>query len=495
MTVVLDQIEGRLIAMSQVPLGSTLTADAPVGATVLEVAETGDFDEDGGQLATVDGLVYDYIAVDEDAATLTLATGLTAAMTVDDPVNLYDSELAGVIVEYVGLVLLDDQDPGDEPIEVTIQHSLVDLLAETIRGGAAEAVTLVRDGDDDFMIWQVDGKIALNVALEKVNTDLTAALTQLNSDLNVLNTVTIPQIQTDLVDAQTSIVSLNALFPITTTSISDGAITTPKMTANSINGDRIAANTLHAAKIVGLSITADKLAANSVSADKIVANSIGADKLTANAIDGKTITGVTITGSVFSTGGSRPITISSDTIDFAGGPLIQYAGGDLVLSYGASAIQIGSGVDIFGALTLHSDVIGALTATGTVTGNRLVTDIGTTGSAANTYMDTAGMLLKSTSSRRYKYDVETADLDPAVALNLRPTTHRRYDDPGYDETDPAAGRLYLSLIAEEAAELSPWLATYDEAGQPDGLDVPAILMHMLATTQSLAARLHVLEAA
>ncbi len=401
-----DQIEGRLIAMSQVPFGSTLTADAPIGATVLEVAETGDFDEDGGQLATVDGLVYDYIAVDEDAATLTLATGLTAALTVDDPVNLYDSELAGVIVEYVGLVLLDDQDPGDEPIEVTVQHSLVDLLAETIRGGAAEAVTLVRDGDDDFMIWQVDGKIALNVALDKVNTDLTAALTQLNSDLNVLNTVTIPQIQTDLVDAQTSIDSLNGLFPITTTSISDGAITTPKMTANSINGDRITANTLHAAKIVGLSITADKLAANSVSADKIVANSIGADKLTANAIDGKTITGATVIGATIDSvsGGNRGIHV--DTSGF-----FTYAndgsGGLFGVNFGLK--QVYASVD-FSAPTV--------TASGTVTGNRLVTGIGTSAAAANTYMDSAGMLLKSTASAaKYKENFRPVDLDGDALLD------------------------------------------------------------------------------
>lgn len=403
--VVLDQIEGRLIAMSQVPFGSTVTADAPVGATVLEVAETGDFDEDGGQLATVDGLVYDYIAVDEDAATLTLATGLTAALTVDDPVNLYDSELAGVIVEYVGLVLLDDQDPGDEPIEVTIQHSLVDLLAETIRGGAAEAVTLVRDGDDDFMIWQVDGKIALNVALEKVNTDLTAALTQLNSDLNVLNTVTIPQIQTDLADAQTSIDSLNGLFPITTTSISDDAITTPKMTANSINGDRIAANTLHAAKIVGLSITADKLAANSVSADKVVANSIGADKLTANAIDGKTITGATIVSPTITSG----IEGRGYKIDTSG--FFTYAndgtGGLFAVNFGAK--QVYASVD-FSAPTV--------TASGTITGNRLVTGIGTSAAAANTYMDSAGMLLKSTASAaKYKENFRPVDLDGGALLD------------------------------------------------------------------------------
>ncbi len=477
-----ERFYGRVVAVDAQHAGSTLTTDATIGATVLSVVDVLDFELDGGQV-TIGGVTYDYTSADETANTVTLATGLTTAAATDDEVAIYDPDAQGIVVEYVALVLLDEQDPGDQPIEVTLQHSLVDMLQQSVRSGAAESVTLVRDGDDDFMIWQVDGKLAINVALKTATDAYDLAMGQLQADLLELNEVTLPGVQADIAALNADLATLDGLFPITSTSIADGAITTPKMTANSINGDRILANTLHANKIVANSITGDKIAANSIGADKIVANSIGADRLAANAITGKTITG----------GEVRGATIRS--VDTGSNIGFRINGYDMQ-SYTSGSVFSGAWNAETGDITIAGDFFpnGGITAGGVIRGFRLETDISTTGNAANTHMDTGGRLFKSTSSRRYKYDIEDANLDPTAALRLRPTIHRRYDDPDFDESDPSAARRYLSLIAEEVAEVSDWMVLRDEDGRPDGLDVPAILMHIIAAVQDIAARLDAREA-
>ncbi|NYD43928.1 hypothetical protein [Nocardioides panaciterrulae] len=149
--------------------------------------------------------------------------------------------------------------------------------------------------------FTVDGAVASANAVPApppgvggVKDDIDGTLDGVQGNLDQLNNVTLPQVQSDLSQAKTDISGLQGKFPITSTSISDGAITTPKLAANSITGDKIVGNTITGSKIVGLSITGDKIAGNSISGDKIVGNSITADKLDANAINGKTITGSTL---------------------------------------------------------------------------------------------------------------------------------------------------------------------------------------------------------
>lgn len=451
----LEQFFGRLIGMSRQSLGSTLTVDAAVGATVLDVAETGDFDGDGGEIVTPDGTVYTYVSVDEEASTITLDTPLTAALSEDDEIVLYDSELAGEVVEYVGLVLLDDQDPGDEPIEVTIQHSLVNLLAETIRGGAAEAVTLVRDGDDDLMLWQVDGKVALDVALEQSVADLDETLTELNSDLNVLNTVTLPALQDDLA-------TLDGKFPIGSTDISDGAISTPKLAANSVSADKIIAN----------AVGADKIAANSIGADKIIANSIGADKLAANAVTAGKIAAGAVTADKLAAGaldGNLSVTASA---------ILTNGNVNVLGTLQASDINMTGGgtMNVTGSISATSSITasGGMTAGGAVHGSTIYADsVPTTGAAINAVMGASGQFLMNTSSRRYKYDDEPFEIDLAAVRALVHKRFRRYDDEEYDETHPELGRWYYGVIAEEAQDLdlTPWLI-FDADGQLQSFDYP-----------------------
>jgi len=93
----------------------------------------------------------------------------------------------------------------------------------------------------------------------------------------------------------------------------------------------------------------------------------------------------------------------------------------------------------------------------------------TTASAANVHMNSAGQLFRSTSSIRYKKDVETIQDSYADAiLNCRPVWYKstsELDNPDWG---------YWGFIAEEVAEVDPRLVnwkteehTYDEEGGPN----------------------------
>jgi hypothetical protein len=114
----------------------------------------------------------------------------------------------------------------------------------------------------------------------------------------------------------------------------------------------------------------------------------------------------------------------------------------------------------------------------------------TTASAANVHQASSGAaLLRSTSSLRYKQDVD--DIPDGVAdlvLSLRPVTYRskaEADDPD---------RLHWGFIAEEVAEVIPTLVHYDGEGQPDGMQYERVIVGLLSVVKRLEARVSALEA-
>lgn len=513
---------GRVVDMVRVSDGATFAVAGGIADTVLHLSDTSDFDELGGQVQ-IGADVYDYDAVDYDADTITLTTGLLVAWEVDDLVEVLDPELGTVVVEYVAHVLLEDQDPGDAPIEVTVQHALVDLLSEAIRGGVAEAVTLMRDGPDDFLIFQVEGKLAVDIALAQTQTQLDSV----QVDLDELNNVTLPQVQSDLANAQSDISGLQGQFPITSTNISDSAITTPKLAANSVTGDKIIGNTIVGAHIVGLTITGDKIAGNTISGDKIIANSITADKLSANAIDGKTITGATLQTAA---PGSNRITIrNSGGIGYLegwtgsaaqvspGGVYMQQVSGStrtVITSgapsgYGSAELWITSDSSSVGAIGVYTSapftcenqvllggplgnnvttVTGKLDCWAAVHGNTLWSDVDSgAASSSGADMGPDGKIKRSTSSRRYKTDIVDATFDFDTLMAMRPVTYRRLDEPD----TPRVG-----LIAEEVAALGlTSFITYDAEDRIDGVRYADLVAPLIAWARDHENRLRTLEGA
>ena len=103
--------------------------------------------------------------------------------------------------------------------------------------------------------------------------------------------------------------------------------------------------------------------------------------------------------------------------------------------------------------------IGGSTSTATFYSNGLIQlpNVGTTASAANVFMDsTAGnQLARSTSSLRYKTDIEDLDTDRAdAALSLRPVWYRS------KATADRKDWSHYGLIAEEVAEIEPRLVNW-----------------------------------
>lgn len=118
--------------------------------------------------------------------------------------------------------------------------------------------------------------------------------------------------------------------------------------------------------------------------------------------------------------------------------------------------------------------------------------IGTTASAANAFLDSgsspANSLLRSTSSIRYKTDVESLTNEDALkALDLRPVVYKSLAEAD-DKT-----KTHLGLIAEEVAEIEPRLVHF-MGDTPDGVQYDRLTVMLLKVVQNLKQELDELKA-
>jgi hypothetical protein len=114
----------------------------------------------------------------------------------------------------------------------------------------------------------------------------------------------------------------------------------------------------------------------------------------------------------------------------------------------------------------------------------------TTASASNVFINTsAGTLLRSTSSIKYKTDVEDAELSYSEALvyGSRPVWYR-----SLSESDPS-DYSYWGFIAEEVAEIDPRMVHWGDDG-PEGVQYDRYVVHLVSVIQKQQQRLDALEA-
>jgi hypothetical protein len=109
----------------------------------------------------------------------------------------------------------------------------------------------------------------------------------------------------------------------------------------------------------------------------------------------------------------------------------------------------------------------------------------TTASAANMFVDSSGILFRSTSSIKYKTDVQDATHGLQAVMSLRPVTYK-----GINEERTIGG-----LIAEEveAAGLTEFVY-YDAEGNPDALHYGNMVSLAFKAIQELNAKVEALEA-
>jgi trimeric autotransporter adhesin len=111
------------------------------------------------------------------------------------------------------------------------------------------------------------------------------------------------------------------------------------------------------------------------------------------------------------------------------------------------------------------------------------------GSGQPVYISSTGQLGVVTSSRRYKDDIQDMAEASDRLLKLRPVTFH-YKQPAADGSKP----LQYGLIAEEVAEVYPDAVTYNDAGEPDGVQYHKINAMLLNEVQKQAREIEELKA-
>lgn len=136
-----------------------------------------------------------------------------------------------------------------------------------------------------------------------------------------------------------------------------------------------------------------------------------------------------------------------------------------------------------GSIQLHPDVANGKTVAIAHT---------TTASGANCYIDANGSIFRSTSSMRYKQDVEPAEVDTAAVLALQPRTYRTRAEVAELADDAPT---HAGFIAEEAAALGlePWVVRDDE-GEPEAFNYAQFCVAQQAVIQQQQAQLEALTA-
>lgn len=140
---------GRVIAVGDELLGDEFAEDTAAGATVLQLVDVADFDEAGGKVR-IGGVVVDYLTVDDQAATMTLAAALAADADAGDHLDAWDQATNTAAIDRIASVVFDGQTDG-EAIECVVAQHLRRELPPGIRGEIGESVLINPEGDE----WRV----------------------------------------------------------------------------------------------------------------------------------------------------------------------------------------------------------------------------------------------------------------------------------------------------------------------------------------------------
>ena len=226
-----------------------------------------------------------------------------------------------------------------------------------------------------------------------------------------------------------------------------------------------------------------------------------------------TATGATITGSITATSGSFTGSIYSSSGTIGGWTITgsQLNSGSTYMDSSAGTIQTAGLISSLanmaanGSITAGTSLGGntlSIATTAGISGNLTASSLfynsghGTTTSTANAYLNSAtGLLARSTSSARYKVEIEEQiiPLDSILALNPK-----SYVDKAEAEKKGSTDGLQrlLGLIAEDVAQIpviGSMLANLNEQGQPDSVNYDRVAVALIPLLRDLNNRINKLE--
>lgn len=193
------------------------------------------------------------------------------------------------------------------------------------------------------------------------------------------------------------------------------------------------------------------------------------------------------------TAGSGSITAAGNiTIDATGIGIYRSTGSVFLESFSAGANVIGETAVVVRA-DAGSVFVDAQSGSVVITSDvdQCFIDHTTTASAANCFIATNGLIQRSTSSLRYKTDVEDFHVNTDTVLALQPRVWR---DRTEVAEDPTSENWHVGFIAEELDALGlTSFVDYDEVGQPESIAYDRLSVALLSVVKAQNARLGDIE--
>jgi len=139
-------MQGQVLEVNIVPAGDELAAAHLLGDTTIDVMDTDEFSDAPGTVQ-IEGILYDYSAVDRTALTLTLTTGLAA--DTEEATKVFSVPLTE---EKWAMVEVQD---NDEPISARIEHALKDKMTDGVREPEDQETVVLELVDGDWTVTDI----------------------------------------------------------------------------------------------------------------------------------------------------------------------------------------------------------------------------------------------------------------------------------------------------------------------------------------------------
>lgn len=322
---------------------------------------------------------------------------------------------------------------------------------------------------------------------------------------------------------------------ITNTTIDGNSITVSNISASSITTGTLNAANITVTNLSANSITTGTLNGQNVTIENLTANSITTGTMSGTRISGGTISGSTVSGGTLSTSGTRHVTVSNSSAYFydSNGTLsgrvtagedgraatmyfgtgvtgvFAYNGGMDLEANGSVQVTGGGGFTSVGEISSDTGMyvpangyidIGTARMTQNSNGQveaygfRATNDINCagdfnyaspTGSGTTLQVQSNNLVVKSSSSRRYKQQIEDAGFDVDTLLGARVRQFKYNGDVERLGDDNAP--LIYGYIAEEFMEIGlEDFVIKDGEGSPDSIQINSLVaaLHKLIQVQS-----------